>query len=133
MKWSKHGLILLYLPSFLLILLLTTACAQPEHPSEKELQDAVVRALGSNIPVSWVGNLMGGKNAKVEEIQVVRIGIYNQEKKYWPIKIRCIGHCQLNDPFNQDKYVSFDKVGDFILYRDDYGDWQAVLKGGMFQ
>ena len=102
-------------------------------PSEEELKQAVSRALGSQVPVSWVGNLMGGKNPELFDIQVVRIGIYNESRKYWPMQIRCVGSCELNDPFNQGKRVGFDKVGDFILYRDDYGDWNAALKGGMFQ
>ncbi len=110
-----------------------TEKAKNAMPSKEQLNSAIGRALGSKIPVSWVGNLMGGRLRSLDDLQVVRIGIYNQDKKYWPMKIRCVGTAALKDPFNQGKQSSFNKVGDILLYRDDYGDWQASMRGGMFQ
>ncbi len=102
-------------------------------PTGEEIHKAIQRSLGSEVPVSWVGNLMGGRNAVLNSTEVVRVGIYNKEKKYWPLKVRVQGSCKLNDPFNQKKTASFNKIADFAFFRDDYGDWQAVLLGGMFQ
>ena len=108
-------------------------CSKINKPSEDDLLIAVGRCLQNNIPVSWVGNFMGGKNANINRLDVVQIGIYNKESKYWPMKLRCQGTCQLNDPFNKGRIISFDRVGEFLLYQDDYGEWQAKLRGGLFQ
>ena len=121
-----------YIDGFKDALLLAKKCKNA-MPSEQQIFVAIAKRLQNEIPVSWVGNLMGGKNAKLSKAQVVKIGIYNENQKYWPMKIQCVGQCILNDPFNPGKVVSFDQIGDFSLYRDDYGEWQAVLKGGMFQ
>ncbi len=107
--------------------------AKNAMPSKEQLYSAVARALGSEIPVSWVGNLMGGRLKSLDDLQVVRVGIYNKDRKYWPMQIRCSGVAALNDPFNKGKVVRFDKVGEFVVFRDDYGDWQARMRGGMFQ
>lgn len=111
----------------------TAFAAEPVQPTEEQINTAITTALKKEIPVSWVGNLMGGKLIALNDLQVVKIGIYNADRKYWPMKIRCVGTAALKDPFNQGKRVSFDKVGDFLLYRDDYGDWQANMRGSMFQ
>lgn len=103
-------------------------------PSEQEIIKAVERCLSRDgVPVSWVGNLMGGGKTTLSSISIERIGIFNESKQYWPMIIRVQGSSLLNDPFNKGKRVDFDRNGDFVLYRDDYGDWQASLKGGMFQ
>lgn len=106
----------------------------PKAPDGKEVMVAVTKCLQSDIPVSWTGNLMGGKNAVLKEVSVVKVGIYNEREQYWPMKVHVVGSCQLNDPFNKGKKVNFDKIGDFQFSKDDYGEWQAHLAGpGMFQ
>ena len=112
---------------------LAEECKYRMPPSESEIKSAITRSLQQNVPISWVGNLMGGKKPRINYIQIVKIGVFNDRQQYWPMKIRVEGSCQLNDPFNQGKTVSFDKVGEFRLIRDDYGEWQAGLVGGMFQ
>jgi hypothetical protein len=102
-------------------------------PSNSEIEEAVKSELQSNIPVSWVGNLMGGKNAKINTIEIKEWGSFNKEGKYWPVKVRVVGSAELNDPFNQGKVRQFDKVSEFRFRKDDYGKWQASLSGGMFQ
>jgi hypothetical protein len=121
----------------ILIIFIALACfvhaSEAKQPSPVEIKGAIINALQREVPVSWVGNLMGGRLKNLEELKVVRLGIYNKEKKYWPMKVRCIGIAALNDTFNQGKQAYFDKVADFILYQDDYGDWTAEMRGGMFQ
>ena len=112
-------------------LFLLTACSQ--KPSSSEIEAALKTELTSNIPISWVGNLMGGKNAKISMIEIIKWGAFNKEQKYWPAKIRVVGSAELNDPFNRGKIVQFDKVSEFRFYKDDYGEWKASLSGGMFQ
>ncbi len=107
--------------------------ARNAMPNDNQVASAVQRALQKEIPVSWVGNLGGGRNAQLSAVNVQKIGIYNDRERYWPMRIRVAGKCLLNDPFNQGKVVSFDKIADFVLVRDDYGDWQASMRGGMFQ
>lgn len=113
--------------------LLLAEKARSAMPNDAQIARAVTAALQKDIPVSWVGNLMGGSNAKLNTIKVEKIGIYNDRERYWPMQIRVSGRCSLNDPFNQGKEVSFDNIGDFILFKDDYGEWKAEMKGGMIR
>ncbi len=102
-------------------------------PSKSDVKNAITAELQNTIPVSWVGNLLGGSNAKIESIEIQQWGDYNEEEKYWPVKARVVGTAELNDPFNQGKVKHFDKISDYRLTKDDYGMWQAELPGGMFQ
>ena len=130
---KKFNTIIMYLFVVGVGILFIEGCSKNEHPSKSDIHLAVTKYLQHEVPISWTGNLLGGKKAQVKLIKVVKRGLYNKQQKYWPFKIHVQGICRLNDPFNQSKQVSFDKIGDFILYRDDYGDWQAMLKRGMFQ
>lgn len=112
-------------------LFLLAACSS--KPSRAQIEDAVRASLETNVPVSWVGNLMGGRNANVNRIEVVEWGSFNTEQGYWPVKLRVVGSAELRDPFNRGKTAQFDKVAEFRLRKDDYGKWQANLSGGMFQ
>lgn len=115
----------------IIFMLLIMGCSS--KPSNSQIEEAVKIELQSNIPVSWVGNLMGGRNAKLSTIEVVEFGNFNKEQKYWPVKIRVVGSAELNDPFNPGKTTQFDNVSEFRLSKDDYGKWKASLSGGMFQ
>jgi len=114
-----------------LVLLLFIGCNL--KPGKSSVESAVQSALQNNIPISWVGNLMGGKNAKITTVEIVQWGSYNKEQKYWPIRIRVIGSAELKDPFNPGKVEKFDKIAEFLLKKDDFGKWQAQLKGGRYQ
>ena len=129
MKSIRQSLILVVMA--FVGLSLFTGCSS--KPSNSEIEGAVKSELQRNIPVSWVGNLMGGKNAKISTIEIKEWGSFNKEGKYWPVKIRVVGSAELNDPFNQGKVKQFDKVSEFRFRKDDYGKWQAGLSGGMFQ
>jgi len=125
----KPSLMVLVIASSILLLLI--GCTR--KPSDSEIAEAVRARLQNNVPVSWVGNLMGGRNAIIHSIEIIEWGSFNIDYKYWPAKIRVIGSAKLNDPFNQGKTVQFDEAGDFLLSKDDYGKWKAELKRGMFQ
>ncbi len=102
-------------------------------PSNEEIEEAVRAYLKREVPISWVGNLMGGENAQVDLVEVKDTGVYNDQQRYWPMRIRCIGSCRLRDPFNPGRIATFDRVGEFVLFKDDYGKWKAELRGGLFQ
>jgi len=97
-------------------------------PSDQEIENAIKDVLKKRVPGPWVGNLMGGRNANLSNVRVLEIGNYNLTRKYWPMRIQCVGTCQLTDPFNQGKTIKFDQVGDFLLFQDDYGQWKAEMK-----
>jgi len=113
------------------LMLLCLGCAS--KPDAFQIEEAVRVELKNNVPVSWVGNMMGGRNAKFTTIEVVEWGNYNRDLKFWPVKIRVIGSAELNDPFNRGVIKKFDKVSEFRLRKDDYGKWKASQSGGMFQ
>jgi tetratricopeptide (TPR) repeat protein len=121
------------IPGFKDLQNLLKECIDKLPPGDNVVRNAISACLQQSIPVSWVGNLMGGNNAKLNNVEIQKVGIYNEKLSYWPMRIRVAGTCSLNDPFNQGKTVAFDKIGDFRLTRDDYGAWQAVLAEGMFQ
>lgn len=102
-------------------------------PSGQEVEEAVHAYLKREVPISWVGNLMGGDNAQVDLVEVKATGVYNEQQRYWPMRIRCIGTCRLRDPFNSGRTATFDRIGEFVLYKDDYGEWKAELRDGLFQ
>ncbi len=113
--------------------LFVMGCSEAAPPSKANIQAAITSNLQNEVPVSWAGNLMGGRSAKLSSIEIIKRGLYNKKERYWPYRIHVKGVCSLNAPFNKKKQVSFDKAGDFILYKDDYGDWKATLRGDMFQ
>ena len=117
--------------SGILSLFLIVGCTP--KPDNSEIESAVKVELKNNIPISWVGNIMGGKNAKIRTVEIKAWGTYNKEQKYWPGKIRVVGSAELKDPFNQGKLEQFDKTAEFKFIKDDYGKWQARLSGGLFQ
>ncbi len=110
----------------------STALSPAPKPTEDEIKSAVTNHLKNNVPITWAGNLMGGKNAQLSLIQVIQVGNYNPQQKYWPMRIKCVGRCEMNDIFKQGKWNSFDRVGEFILFQDDYGQWKAQMKEGIF-
>lgn len=114
-----------------LALIIFTGCSS--KPSKSEIEAAVRSELQSEIPLSWVGDLLGGRNARISRIEIEQWGIFNEEQKYWPVRIRVVGSAELNNPFSQAKVKDFDKVAEFRFRRDDYGKWEASLSGGMFQ
>ncbi len=127
---SQRKSIVTYGLSLTLIMLLIMGCSS--KPNNSQIEEAVKIELQHDIPVSWVGNLMGGRNAKLSSIEVIEWGNFNKEQKYWPVNIRVVGSAELNDPFNAGKIKQFDKVAEFRLSKDDYGRWKANLSSGMF-
>jgi len=109
---------------FLIISLL--GCSN--KPSDTVLKQSIGECINKQVPPSWAGSLLGGKNAKVELIEIQQIGDYNEQYRYWPIKARVKGYCQADYLFKTET-KSFDKVGDFRVVKDDYGNYKASFVG----
>lgn len=99
---------------------------QTTQITEDIIKAAIKEQLKREVPATWAGSLMGGKNANVERIDIQQIGNYNDQGKYWPVKCRVKGTSDADFLF-ETKKTSFDKIGDFKIRQDDYGKWYSEL------
>lgn len=95
-----------------------------DKPTDQEVTSAIATALHKSVPLTWAGNLMGGSKGVVKSLSIQQWGTYNEQYKYWPVKVRVVGTCEVDNLFSTET-KSFDKVGDFKLKKDDYGKWIA--------
>jgi len=95
-------------------------------PPYRVIETAIKENLREKVPIKWSGSLRGGKNANVQLLQILAIGNYNATGKYWPVRARVSGTCEA-DLLVTTESRSFDKVGDFRIYQDDYGMWHADI------
>lgn len=119
---NSRGLVILAL--FCLALGLVS-CSRA--PSRGAMKQAIAECLQAQVPMSWAGSLMGGKNAHIESMDIVEVGSYQKGGQYWPVKARVKGTCQADFIFKTET-VSFDRVGDFKLSRDEYRHWKAEIE-----
>ena len=94
--------------------------------TEEIISTAIKEELKKEVPGTWAGSLMGGKNAVIEKIEIKQIGNYNEQGKYWPVKCRVKGKCEA-DFLTEKRIMAFDKIGDFKIKQDDYGKWYSEL------
>ena len=124
MKLFRKFFVLLILP--FISLSLVSGCSS--KPSNTEVEKAIESELQSRfIPGSWIGSMLSAKDIKLETVKIKEWGSYNDEKKYWPIKVRVIGDAELQNPYGQGRIKKIDKVAEFRLSKDDYGKWKATL------
>jgi len=121
MTEKKRALLLVNLS---LLFFLISSCSQA--PSDDVIKSAITNHLKHKVPMSWSGSLMGGKNAYIELIEIKQIGDFNKKLNYWPVKARVKGNCQAEFLFKTETR-SFDRIGNFKLYQDDYGNWKAAI------
>lgn len=96
-----------------------------KKPNEQNVNTAISNYLKKEVPVTWAGNLLGGSNGVASSITVMQWGNYNEQYKYWPVKVRVIGSCTVENLMGVKENKSFDKTGNFKIYTDDYGVWTA--------
>src|SRR4051812_21896161 len=114
--------------------LLQISCSQ--GPSDDAMKKAITDSLVEKIPNSWlVGTKVEGvigaivstavqaTNVQLDLIEVQQRGSYNEEGKYWPVKVRVKGSFQREIIGNKVDKTQFDQVGDFKFTKDDYGNW----------
>lgn len=102
--------------------LVTWACSP--RPSTTEMKAAITESLKERVPMSWAGSLMGGTNVEIEFVEIQKVGRFNKDGQYWPVKARVRGTC-MADLLVSKEPRAFDKIADFHLQRDDYGEWHA--------
>jgi len=113
------------LHALLCFLLGFVACSK--KPSDESIKIAIIEYFQKNgVPPSWAGSLLGGKDAEIQAIDIEEIGNYNNDKKYWPIKARIRGDCKADFLVSRETR-SFDRIGEFYLYEDDFGKLNARL------
>jgi len=100
-----------------------------QKPTDENVKNAISLCIKQRVPVTWAGNLMGGRNGNASSVTIIQWGNFNDQYKYWPIKARVVGTC-IVDNFTTSETKSFDKTGDFKVKMDDYGNWTADLDAG---
>lgn len=98
----------------------------PQPPSDDQIKQAIRDFFARKVPPTWAGSLMGGKDAQISSIEIYQTGNYNDRMRYWPVRARVVGTCQAN-LLARYETTSFDNVGDFKIYQDDYGNWKAAM------
>ncbi len=116
--WAMTALLIAALP-------MLSSCSK--GPSDEAIKSAITEQLKHQVPLSWSGSLMGGKDAQIELIEIKQKGKFNDQARYWPIRARVKGTCEADFLFKTET-KAFDQVGDFKLYQDDYGDWKASIE-----
>ena len=126
---------------------LLVGCSAPK-PSEsevKELVRATLKKNGFDFTYGMRRILDEDPDAlqwDMEEVSIEKWGSYNEEKKYWPVQIRIRGSLHtgpklseklLSSPIPFLKHIAlngqeFDKVGNAILYQNDYSEWQVKVE-----
>ncbi len=96
-------------------------------PPDDAIKMAIADSLKRQVPVSWAGSLLGGRNANVQLVEIRQIGKFQKESGYWPVKARVKGTCEV-DLITKREVREFDRVGDFVLSQDDYGNWVASIE-----
>lgn len=104
----------------------TTTKQETNQLTEEIVFTAIKELFKKEVPPTWAGSLMGGRNGIIEKIEIKQVGKYNEQSKYWPVKCRVKGSCTA-DFIAETKTTNFDKVGDFKIKQDDYGKWYADI------
>ena len=120
--------------TFLLLVLMVAGCSDP---STGTIEDTIEKYLlkVNTMPSAFCGNsLMGGKAKEIKSIEIEKRGELKEQGniKFLVVKARVEGTCTTNMPaFYRQKTAkvrNFKGTGEFIVYEDDYGDWQAKGK-----
>jgi hypothetical protein len=92
----------------ILVLLGAGGCATLTNakPSDAEIQKAIIDRGAWNPLVGRV---------ELQSVQIEEIGIFNADKKYWPVKARVVTKAGREASLHYE------------VFRDDYGKWVARL------
>ena len=97
-------------------------------PSNDEVTAAVRKSLEQNVPSSLSRFMLGGRDAKIDHIRVVKTGskqkgLFGEE--YWPVMVHVKGSCTTAIGGVSLERRHFDKEVKFLLTKDDFGKYQA--------
>jgi hypothetical protein len=125
-----------------IISLAMTMLSCSQAPSEETIRKTVTEQLNEKMPASWIvgapmegmlGKIVSGSgvvkatNVEINLIEIKQRGNFNEQGKYWPVKVRVKGTCQRNVIGNKVDKAEFDQTGDFKFLKDDYGNWKASI------
>ncbi len=102
-----------------------TACSN-KPPNKKVLTAIIKTQIEKRLPGSWNESFLKGENVKVDLIKILQLGKFNKSEKYWPVKAHVVGTYQIN-VLVKTLTKHFNKIGDFKIFKDDYGNWQAAM------
>ena len=119
--------------------LLQIACSS--GPTDEETKLLITSELKKEFPTAWVvgtkvegiignivSNTMKATNIEIESIVVKQRGNFNEQEKYWPVKVQIKGTFQRELIGNRaNEKVTFDKEADFRFSKDDYDNWKISL------
>jgi hypothetical protein len=107
-EWSSSRLSAAKASLLILVLLGAGGCASRTNakPSDAEIQTAIMDKGAWNPLVGRV---------ELQSVQIEEIGIFNTDKKYWPVKARVVTKAGREASLHYE------------VSRDDYGKWVARL------
>lgn len=99
-------------------------------PSHAQLQALVQRSVANGVPLSWLHDVHQGysEHVVIHSIQVLRQGRFNLHKEYWPYRLNVSGVTDLEVPNAEEQKITFTRVVDFRIFRDDFGGWKATFR-----
>jgi hypothetical protein len=131
MKLIKQTIVLVFVA--LMIQCLFVGCSStPSKPSYHEIEKAVKSKLeqpNMNDKERWLHISNASYcNLKITTLRIKEWGSFNEQQRYWPVKIRIAGNANfcVNEHWKQD----IDHIFDFMVKKDDHGKWEAILKQG---
>ena len=115
----------------LVILTLFVGCGSPK-PSISVVKKLVKEKLDKHVPRSYTAPeravRWGTRNLQITSIEIVEWGKFNENRKYWPAKVKVVGsvEAEYQTGFASTTWTlkKFDKIDEFLFYKDDYGKWQ---------
>ena len=113
-------------------LTLVVGCTS-QKPSKSVVKQLVKEKLHKHLPRSYTDRAFdtlrwGTRNLKINSIEIVEWGNFNESQKYWPVKIRIVGsvEAEYSTGFASSAWKDreFDETTDFIFSKDDFGKWK---------
>lgn len=98
-----------------------------QKPSNLEIEKLLATNLqGGSIPTIWIDSGYAS-DTKINKVQVVEWGIFNNREQYWPAKIRVAGSTEVTAVLTlyETQAKQFDVLAEFRFYKDDYGKLKA--------
>ena len=102
-----------------------------DKPSVKDVEHVVSSMLREEMPRSitedmrvFVGWVAGGI---IELIEIRQFGNFNEEKNYWPVRLKVSGKAIIVDPISKSykSYRNFNGMLDIRMRQNDFGEWTA--------
>ncbi|HEX8459202.1 MAG TPA: YARHG domain-containing protein [Pyrinomonadaceae bacterium] len=77
--------------------------------SHEDMRQMILRRGAWDYGFGWV---------RLTEVEIQRVGEFNEQHKYWPVRVRAI---------RGDRMF----ILDYHIYKDDYGDWAVRMVGSI--